>query len=266
VTNLSSQADRLAAVRRRGSNSLYRRALARLAPLRLSKLARAVKEQRLTYLSGPKMVRLEQALRQAARGDGAYLEFGVALGGSAIVIANAAAAARQRFFGFDVFGLIPPPTSDKDDAKSKQRYEVIASGQATGIGGDPYYGYRDDLYDAVVKAFQYNGLAVDGRTISLVRGLFEETWPGANVGRVAFCHIDCDWYDPVKFCLEQVAPRLAADGLILLDDYHDYGGCAQATRDFLNANPGFALWDGPNVIVQRNSHSPPPRKAAGGPD
>lgn len=238
---------------RRRPNAVYSRMMARLAVLRLGRLSRAMKQQKLTYLSDSKLLRLEQALRQAATADGAFVEFGVALGGSAIIIANAAAAVRRRFFGFDVFGLIPAPTSAKDDAKSKDRYEVIASGQAAGIGGDRYYGYRDDLYDDVVKAFQRNGLAVDGRAISLVKGLFEDTLPATDTGRVAFCHIDCDWYDPVKFCLDEIAPRLAPDGLILLDDYHDYGGCLQATTEFLNANPGFALWDGPNVIVRRTS-------------
>lgn len=236
---------------RRQSKALYHRVLARLAPLRLSKLSRAVKQQKLTYLSDAKLLRLEQALRQAATADGAFVEFGVALGGSAIVIASAAAAVRQRFLGFDVFGLIPPPTSDKDDARSQERYEVIASGQAAGIGGERYYGYRDDLYNDVVRAFERNGLAVDGRAIALVKGLFEDTLPRAELGRVAFCHVDCDWYDPVKFCLDAIASRLTPGGLILLDDYHDYGGCKQATDEFIAANRDFALSDGTNVIVHR---------------
>lgn len=239
----------------RNSTSLYRRVMTRLASYRLSQLSRSIKQQKLTYLSDAKLLRLEQALRQAATADGAFVEFGVALGGSAIMIANAAAAARQRFFGFDVFGQIPPPVSDKDDAKSKDRYKVIASGRATGIGGDAYYGYRGNLYDDVVKVFERNGLAVDGRSILLVKGLFEDTLPNTNTGPVAFCHIDCDWYDPVKFCLEQIARRLAQFGLILLDDYHDYGGCAQATHEFLNANPEFVLSDGPNVILQKWHHA-----------
>lgn len=246
---MSTLPDHAASFRR--PNSLYGRLMKRLAPLRLSSLARRVKKQKLTYLSDAKLLRLDQALRQTAAENGAFVEFGVALGGSAIMIASAAAAARRRFFGFDVFGLIPPPVSGKDDAKSKQRYEVIASGQATGIGGDSYYGYRDNLYDDVVKAFHRNGLAVDGQAISLVKGLFEDTVPRTDLGRVAFCHIDCDWYDPVKFCLERIAPRLTPGGLILLDDYHDYGGCAQATLELLSANPALILSDGPNVILKK---------------
>lgn len=258
MANLSAHA---VSPRRSARDGLYTRLMTRLAPFRLSNLARSVKKQKLTYLSDAKLLRLENALYDvASQGtDGAFVEFGVALGGSAILIANAAANTQRPFFGYDVFGMIPPPVSDKDDTKSKDRYDVIASGQATGIGGDRYYGYRDDLYDDVVKAFQRNGLAVDGRTISLVKGLFEDTWPQTNVGSVAFCHIDCDWYDPVKFCLDQIAPRLAPQGLILLDDYHDYGGCLQATHEFLKANPDFELSDGPNVIVRRKYDSRPSR-------
>ena len=238
-----------------GHSGIYTRLKRRLAGFRLSRLARAVKQQHLTYLSDAKLLRLEEALRSTAsrRTDGAFLEFGVALGGSAILIAHAATLVRKPFLGFDVFGLIPPPASDKDDRRAKERYKAIASGKATGIGGELYYGYRDNLYEDVVQAFNRNGLAVDGRRISLIKGLFEETWPTANVQSVAFCHIDCDWYDPVKFCLERIAPKLARGGIIVLDDYHDYGGCQQATDEFLKSNPEFALSDGPNALVRRKS-------------
>lgn len=108
-----------------------------------------------------------------------FFEFGVALGGSAILIASAASRLRRPFFGFDVFGMIPPPLSEMDDAKSKERYETIVGGRASGIGGEVYYGYRDNLYDDVVRAFARRGLHTDGKNISLVKGLFEETLPRA---------------------------------------------------------------------------------------
>jgi asparagine synthase (glutamine-hydrolysing) len=231
--------------------TFYTRIKRKLAGLRIGTLARSVKQQNLTYLSDEKLFRLEQTLKDAQKIDGTFLEFGVALGGSAIVIAQAASQAGQRFVGFDVFGMIPPPTSDKDDRRSRDRYETIASGKAAGINGDVYYGYRDNLYDDVILAFNRNGLAVDGRRVVLVKGLFEETWPKIDVGKVALCHIDCDWYDPVKFCLEQVAPRLTRGGVVLLDDYHDYGGCLRATDEFLKGNADFTLEDGPNVILRR---------------
>ena len=52
---------------------------------------------------------------------------------------------------------------------------MIESGESRGIGGDTYYGYRDDLDEQVVAAFAAHGLEIDGRARSLHRGLFEDT-------------------------------------------------------------------------------------------
>jgi asparagine synthase (glutamine-hydrolysing) len=219
---------------------------------RLSRLARDVKRQNLTYLSNEKLLRLQRTLGsvEASGTEGDFIEFGVALGGSAILIAMAAKN-KSRFLGFDVFGLIPEPTSAKDDEMSRRRFEEIVAGASAGIGGETYYGYRKDLFGDVVRAFLRNGLRVDGDKVALVKGLFEDTWIEQEVEKVAFCHIDCDWYDPVKFCLGAVAPILAAQGVIVLDDYHDYGGCRTAVEEFLHANAEFELVDGPNVILRR---------------
>jgi O-methyltransferase len=234
-------------------NKIVRRATKFVDDLRLSPTARAVRAQRLTYLSNEKLIRLEQCLKDAKSKtpEGDYLEFGVALGGSAIIIGKAANEAGRRFAGFDVFAMIPPPTSDKDDAHSKARYEVIAGGKSQGIGGDQYYGYRDDLYGDVVKAFSSNGIEVDQKQVCLVKGLFEEAWPGHAAKSVAFAHIDCDWYDPVHYCLAVVAPLLVVGGVILLDDYHDYGGCRTATDEFLKGRTDIRFEDGRNVILRR---------------
>lgn len=234
-------------------NVIYTRLEDKLLAFRVSRLASSVKRQNLTYLSNAKLLRLEEALGdvRSTATDGAFLEFGVARGGSAVLVARTAAQCRKPFFGFDVFGLIPPPSSDKDDKKSKDRYKTIARGEAVGVGGEVYYGYREKLYDEVVQTFHRNGLVVDGDRISLLKGLFEETWQKVCVGEVAFCHVDCDWYDSVRFCLAQVAPRLSPHGIIVIDDYHDYGGCFHAVTEFLNTHPGFELSDGPNVLMRR---------------
>lgn len=219
----------------------------------LSRQARRVREERLTYLKPEKLHRLESTadkiLRSGVPGD--VLEFGVAMGGSAILLAGHARRAGRRFAGFDVFGMIPPPTSEKDDAKSKERYEVIAGGKAAGIGGDSYYGYRDDLYEDVRRAFARHGLPVDDERIRLIKGLFEETWPAYGAGAVAFAHVDCDWYDPVRYCLEALAETLSPGGAVVLDDYKDYGGCRAATDEFVAAHPGFQLETGANAILRR---------------
>src|SRR5687768_16893663 len=92
----------------------------------LSSEALAVRNERLTYLSVEKFSRLEETVREVLERQipGDVLEFGVALGGSGIVLAKHAVHAGRAFHGFDVFGMIPEPASEKDDVKSKDRYKV----------------------------------------------------------------------------------------------------------------------------------------------
>jgi O-methyltransferase len=198
----------------------------------LSSTAQMARDARLTYLNEGKLAALERALADVVRSavPGAFIECGIALGGSALIIVNWMPAGRE-FHGYDVFGMIPPPTSEHDDDKSRARYEVIKSGRSAGIGGDPYYGYAENLYEQVVDNFARFGHPVDGSHITLHKGLFEETLRPPP--QIAFAHIDCDWYDPVTVCLQRIVPNLSRGGYVILDDYNDYGGCRRATDEFV---------------------------------
>jgi O-methyltransferase len=229
--------------------SVARRVRDRLSGDGLSPLARSVVAEGLTYLTPAKLRRMENALNSLSAVEGGLAEFGVALGGSAILIAKSARG--REFHGFDVFAMIPEPTSDKDDRKSKDRYQTIKSGASEGIDGQTYYGYREDLFSDVKASFARHGLTVGEGGVFLHKGLFEETWPVAKVGRIAFAHIDCDWYDPVTYCLDAVDKVMDPGGIILIDDYHDYGGCRTAVDEFLVRNPTYAFEDGPNPILRK---------------
>ena len=230
---------------------LLQRIRRRMETSGLSPIARDVLNDKLTYLPVEKLQRIERALEETARVPGDVLEFGVALGGSAIVLSHQMGISR-RFIGFDVFGMIPPPTSDKDDAKSKERYDVIRRGESKGIGGREYYGYKQDLLTEVKDAFRRHGIAIDGDRVTLVKGLFEESWPTANVGAVSMAHIDCDWFDPVRFCLNAIADKMSSGGIIVIDDYHDYGGCRTAVQDFLQERSDFSFEDGLNPYLRKD--------------
>ena len=186
-------------------------------------------------------MRLERCLREINRRKvpGMCVEAGVANGGSAIIIASLMGAGRV-FKGYDVFGLIPAP-SERDDQKSLARYEVIASGKSEGLGGDIYYGYKNDLLDAVASRFREFGMEIDGETISLHPGLFEDTLRFGGDESVALAHIDCDWHDPVALCFQRIAPRVSPGGFLVIDDYNDYGGCRTATDAFLAENTDFTV-------------------------
>ncbi len=218
----------------------------------LSPTAREVLHRRLTYLSPHKLHTLERCAEEVNQRDvpGDFIECGVALGGSAIVMASHLEYGR-RLHGYDVFGMIPPP-SDRDDEGAHQRYETIRAGRSAGIDGDEYYGYIDDLRTVVVDNFRLFGFEPDGRPIALHEGLFQDTLRLEAGQRVALAHIDCDWYDPVSFCLGAIHPHLAPGGFIVLDDYNDYGGCRRASDEFLARHADMELRSAAtNAVLRR---------------
>ena len=91
----------------------------------------------LTYLSLKDLTNLQAAVREVERNsiEGVLIEAGCALGGSAIAISMAKDPQRE-FLIYDTFEMIPPP-SERDLADVHERYEVIVSGKAKGLGSDP---------------------------------------------------------------------------------------------------------------------------------
>lgn len=195
-----------------------------------------VRSQGLTYLSEAKLAALARGMAEVeARGlDGIVVEAGCALGGSTVVLASEKGADRPMRV-YDVFGTIPAPT-EEDTPDAHERYRVIAEGTSRGLHGETYYGYQGDLYDTVLANLARFGLRPETHALELVRGLVQDTLRGDEP--VAFAHVDVDWYEPVMTCLERLGPRLVVGGHLVLDDYHDWGGCRKATDEYLTRVPG----------------------------
>lgn len=193
-------------------------------------IIKAVLADSLTYLDHDALNDLYRSVAEIEHDGipGILIEAGCALGGSAIVMAAAKSKSRPLFI-YDIFGLIPPPTySDGPDVH--QRYDQIISGQSEGIGGNKYYGYEDNLVDKVIENFEHSGVQIDENNVQLVKGLFQKTLQIQQ--DVALAHIDCDWYESVNICLEQIAPKLVHGGRFIIDDYDDWSGCRSAVDEF----------------------------------
>ena len=226
--------------------------------LQVSPLARRIRREGLTYLSPVKLYQIEQELKRinAANVQGDFAEFGIALGGSAILLAKNMSAPRH-FHGFDVFAMIPPPDREKDGDKCVERYEKIKDGRSTGINGEEYYGYRKDLYETVMDSLaRFDKPVKAGSDVSLYRGLFEDTWPGAStaITKLALVHIDCDWYEPVKYCLEASDGKLSVGGVVVIDDYFAYPGAKSATDEFLGSHKNYSIASRhKHLIIHKNA-------------
>lgn len=204
-------------------------------------LASKIRSEKLTYVTELGLASLASTCRSIEKEGlpGVFIEAGCALGGSAIVIASHKHRDRPLLV-YDVFGMIPSPTVE-DSKDVHDRYESIVSGKSRGLGGDTYYGYIDDLYDVVQSNFVRYGLRLEEQSISLIKGLVQDTMVINEP--VALAHIDVDWYDPVKTCLERIYPNLTIGGSIILDDYNIWDGCRKAADEYLETVRGGFLLD-----------------------
>lgn len=237
-------------------SALLHSLLARLAAGRpaVRALIDDIRAKKLTYVSRHKMKRCAFALdlvrRTGIAGD--IVEAGVALGGTAILLAKLRPPGR-RLVLYDVFGMIPPP-GPQDEADAHRRYEAIRSGQAAGIGGDAYYGYRDDLMDAVIANLRTYGIEPQRDAVELVPGPFEQAMIVERP--VAFAHIDCDWYNSVLTCIERILPRLSTGGVMVFDDYSSYAGCRKAVDERLRSRGDIeVLFDEQSIGLRKRTAS-----------
>jgi predicted O-methyltransferase YrrM len=161
---------------------------------------------------------LYQAVRDAvARGiTGDVVECGTARGGSAALMALTLRklGARRLLWVFDTFEGLPAPTHRDPD------FDIARLYTGTCLG----------TLDEVRGLFERLDILSDSR---LIKGLFQDTLPTAEVGPIAVLHLDGDWYDSVRVCLEHLYDRVSPGGVIQIDDYGHWEGARRAVDEFL---------------------------------
>jgi O-methyltransferase len=165
----------------------------------------------------PRLVALyklsEEINRRSLRGD--LVECGVYNGGSAAIMASFCEKSplNRYIWLFDSFEGLPKPT-DKD-----------------GDEAPPYEGWCHGDLVKVRRILQK--LHIPESRVHIVKGWFQETFPTVQIPEIAILHIDADWYESVKLCLEKFYDSVQPGGYIVLDDYGDWEGCRIATDEFL---------------------------------
>jgi hypothetical protein len=52
-------------------------------------------------------------------------------------------------------------------------------------------------------------------------------------GTIAVLRLDADWYESTITCLTHLYPHIAPGGIVIIDDYKEWDGCARAVHEFL---------------------------------
>jgi O-methyltransferase len=182
--------------------------------LRLSRTILAAKPNSL--IAVPWLKALDRRARELDRNGipGDFVECGVYRGGSAAVLGAALGRSRlpRKLWLFDSFQGLPGPTE-------------VDGPSAPPLAGD-LVGDQRSVWQLLRKV----GTPMD--RVRIVPGWFHETLPGETIDRVALLHIDADWYESVKLCLERFFDRVEAGGIIITDDYDCWPGAKFAVDEF----------------------------------
>jgi hypothetical protein len=189
-----------------------------VSPSEFSRLYRRVR--RRTMCSNARLRGLYHGVKYVVdRGiAGDFVECGCALGGSAALIGLTLRQlhASRRLWLFDTFEGLPAPTVHDPD------FEVASMFTGTCMGT------LEEVRDL------FRQLKIENE-VQFVKGLFQQTLPAAGLSQIALLHLDGDWYESVKCCLENLYDKVVPGGVIQIDDYGYWKGSRKAVDEFMAA-------------------------------
>jgi O-methyltransferase len=188
------------------------------AAMRVLRRVGVVRKYRGFTLVSPRVALLNLLVADRVRSvPGCVVECGVWKGGMIAALAESLGP-RRGYHLFDSFeGLPPAQPVDGTAALAWQR----GRGLADNCRAEASYAQR---------AMEMSGVP----EFRLHRGWFEATLPGFRPPTpVSLLRLDADWFASTRICLETLARHVAPRGLVVVDDYDTWEGCARAVRGFL---------------------------------
>jgi O-methyltransferase len=151
---------------------------------------------------------------ECQRVEGDMVEFGAYTGQAAMLMSS---LCNKTLWVYDSFRGLPPKRAiDGNDARF---YEgVLAVGK-----------------DVLIRNFAAAGLA----TPCIIEKWFGQLTDNELPNRIAFAHLDGDFYESIFDSLKLVYQRMTPGGIVLIDDYNHRGlpGVRVAVSDFLKDKP-----------------------------
>lgn len=160
---------------------------------------------------------------------GAIVECGVWRGGSMKLAAHTLqmrAVNDRKIFLYDTFEGMTEPQADIDlDFAGNKAIDDWAQAKRKSVKWA--YAPIEEVRQTMIET------GYPANNIALVKGPVEKTIPGTIPDRMALLRLDTDWYSSTKHEMEHLYPRLAAGGVLLLDDYGHYQGARRGVDEYL---------------------------------
>jgi O-methyltransferase len=180
-----------------------------------------------TMTSMERIYALIQAVRYITKSpiEGAIVECGVWKGGSMAAVARTLMSlgdSTRELYLFDTFQGMSEPTAMDVDYSGKQAADVLREDEGFKCANAPL--------DQVKEVLRGTGYPLE--RIHFVPGKVEDTIPGAAPASISLLRLDTDWYESTKHELVHLFPRLARNGVIIIDDYGHWKGSRQACDEY----------------------------------
>jgi len=155
---------------------------------------------------------ITDVVRRKVRGD--VLEAGVWRGGMTIFmrgVLKAVGEHQRRIWVADSFEGLPDPEKASDSFGWKKGAMAVS-------------------LDQVRSNFARYGL-LDEQVVFL-KGLFNETLPGAGIVALSVLRVDADLYESTRDVLHHLYPKLSTGGYAIFDDYQNLKDCQRAIDEY----------------------------------
>jgi hypothetical protein len=165
---------------------------------------------------------------------GAFAECGVWRGGSVLAMLltlQELGVDDRDVFLFDTFEGMTEPT--EHDTTDHEPAAIETWREARSRGERPWVDvFGADVFDESTVRELLVGSGYPEARLHLVKGPVEDTLPAAAPERLALLRLDTDWYESTRHELVHLYPRLAAGGVLMIDDYGHWQGARRAVDEY----------------------------------
>jgi hypothetical protein len=165
---------------------------------------------------------------------GAFMECGVWLGGSVLTMVltlQDMGVDDRDIYLFDTFEGMTEPTEHDGSQFHEHAQATWDRDKDKGETPWPFWFGAETFTEERVRELLY-ATGYPQERLHFVRGRVEETVPERAPEDVALLRLDTDWYESTIHELVHLYPRLAREGILIIDDYGHWDGARRAVDEY----------------------------------
>ena len=166
--------------------------------------------------------------------SGAFVECGVWRGGSMMLVAHALlkrGCLDRDIYLFDTYEGLPRPDADVDvDIWGNRAIDGWLPRQTGNFSSHWAEASIDDVRNNMLST------GYPENKIHFIKGMVQDTIPSLSPSNIALLRLDTDWYASTHHELNHLFPRLAHNGVLIIDDYGHFKGARKAVDNYLTEN------------------------------